>query len=756
MLRGISDVSTPQSAMCRRPVAPGNAHTDTTIVWAMSIPPAVPPLPAKHPTERTHHGDTFVDDWEWLRDGTDPDVLAHLAAENAWTAERTAHLRPLEDELFEDVRARTQETDLSVPRFHRHGAHGWWYYRRTLEGKDYPVHCRLPAADPDLVPDPGDPALRATEQVLLDENAAAEGHDFFGLGALAVSPDGTLLAYSTDTAGDERYDLRVRRIATGEEVGAPITGVGSGASWAGNDTLFYTRVDDAWRPHQIWRHRVGSDPAGDVLVLAEDDDMFWLSVDESRDRRWLVITAGSKLTTEVWLVPADEPARAPQSVAGRTPGLEYLVEVADDEIFVVHNADSPDFAVSRAPLPGSSATAPLAPLGTWRPFLGPTAGVRYSEVHAYAGHVVVGLRRAGLTAVEVHPRGTGTPFEATFGPSSDEAVHTVYAQGSEDFDTDRVRLLYTSLVVPPAVLSLDLATGAVTTLKTTPVLDHPRRGAYSPDDYVAERIWATAADGTEVPISVVRRRDVPLDGTAPALLYGYGAYEISIDPTFSMMRLSLLDRGFVYALAHVRGGGELGRAWYENGRMLHKRNTFTDFIAAAKRLVELGYTSHDRLAAQGGSAGGLLMGAVANLAPEAFRAIHASVPFVDALTTILNPELPLTVTEWEEWGDPLHDPEVYAYMKSYSPYENVTAQDYPAILATTSLNDTRVFFVEPAKWVAALRDRATNQAERPTLFRCEMVAGHGGVSGRYKGWREAAFEYAWLIDQVTPAAHTTS
>ncbi|MDO5500468.1 MAG: S9 family peptidase [Propionibacteriaceae bacterium] len=709
--------------------------------------PAVPPHPEKRPVERVHHGHTFVDNWEWLRDGTDDDVLAHLAAENAWTAQQTAHLKPLEEELFADVKARTQETDLSVPRFHRHGDDAWWYYRRTVEGRDYPVHCRMPAHDPDDIPDPEEPDQRAAEQVLLDENAAAEGHAFFSLGSFSVSPDGALLAYSVDVAGDERYELRVRRIATGEDIGTPIAQVGAGVSWAGDHTLFYVRVDDAWRPFQVWRHRLGTDPGDDQLVLAEDDEMFWLAVDESRDRRWLVIVAGSKLTTEVWLVPADDPDSAPRSVAGRTAGLEYLVEVADTELFVVHNADSPDFAVARAPLPdlASAPGGPLAPFETWQSFLGPTAGVRYSEVQAYAGHVVVGSRREGLTAVEIHPRGDGAPFEAAFA----EPVHTVYAQGAEDFDTDRVRLIYTSLVTPPSVLSLDLVTGSLTTLKTTPVLDHPSRGAYAVDDYVSERIWATAEDGTEVPVSVVRRRDVALDGSAPALLYGYGSYEISIDPTFSMMRLSLLDRGFVFAIAHIRGGGELGREWYENGKLRHKRNTFTDFVAAARRLVELGYTSTDRLAAQGGSAGGLLMGAVANLAPEAFRAIHASVPFVDALTTILNPELPLTVTEWEEWGDPLHDPAVYDYMRTYSPYENVTAQDYPAILATTSLNDTRVFFVEPAKWVAALRERATNQAERPTLFRCEMAAGHGGVSGRYQAWREAAFEYAWLIDQVT-------
>lgn len=705
-----------------------------------SAPPTAPPQPDRRPVRRTHHGDTWIDNWEWLRDAGDPAVIAHLAAENAWTAAQTPHLQPLEDELFADVKTRTQETDLSVPSFHRHGDRAYWYYRRTLEGKDYPVHCRVPASERDSPPDPD--AAGDAEQVLLDENAEADGHEFFELGAFAVSPDGLLLAYSVDLTGDERYDLHVRRLDTGEEVGEPVRDIAGGVCWAGSEVVIYTRVDEAWRPFQVWRHTLGTQGHDDVLILAETDEMFWLGAEESRDRKWLVLSSGSKLTSEVWLVPASAPATPPVSVAGRRAGRDYLVEVGTDELFILHNTRSPDFEISRAPF---DPVAPLAaPEDSWAVFLPPSAGVRWTEVHAYSGHVVAGLRRDGLTGAEIHALGGGDPVRVAF----DEPVHTVYPTGIDDADTDRVRLWYASFTTPPSVLDLTLATGELTMLKTTPVLDHPMHGPYDPAAYVSERVWATADDGTKVPISLVRRREVALDGTAPALLYGYGAYEISIDPTFSMMRLSLLDRGFVYAIAHVRGGGELGRAWYDQGKMLHKCNTFTDFIAAAQYLAATGYTRADRLAAQGGSAGGLLVGAVANLAPDAFRAIHAAVPFVDTLTTILNPALPLTVTEWEEWGDPLHDPKVYSYMKAYTPYENVTAQDYPAILATTSLNDTRVSFVEPAKWVAALREQATNQDRRPTLFRCEMVAGHGGVSGRYKAWREAAFEYAWLIDQV--------
>ncbi|OYO22022.1 oligopeptidase B [Enemella dayhoffiae] len=694
---------------------------------------AHPPVADRRPEPRTHHGDTFVDDYAWLRHKEDPRVRAHLEAENAWTEQHTAHLEPLVDELFNDVKARTQETDLSVPTFHRHtDGSAWWYYTRTTEGLDYPAYHRAPALDRDTRPDPAHPI--SGEQLLLDANAAAEGHEFFSLGAFSVSPDGLRLAYSVDNSGDERFQLQVVDLASGAIVGEPIPEVGGGVSWLGNDHLCYTRVDESWRPWQVWRHQIGSESAEDSLVLEEPDERFWVGADESAERDRVVILLGSKLTTEAWLLDASQPQAAPALVTPRQEGVEYSVTVAGDELFVLHNRNSPDFEVS---------LATLATPGDWHDFLPPVDGVRYTDVEAYAEHVVVELRRDGLTGIEVHHRGSGNSYPVRF----DEELYTVGTTGAEDYDSDRVRLGFTSLLTPRSVLEVDLATGAVRTLRVTPVLDHPRHGPYRPENYVQERVWATAADGARVPMSVVRRADTPLDGSAPALLYGYGSYEICIDPGFSMFRLSLLDNGFVYAIAHVRGGGELGRAWYENGKALTKQNTFDDFVACARQLVDAGFTSPDRLAAQGGSAGGLLMGAVANQAPDAFAAIHAAVPFVDALTTILNPELPLTVTEWEEWGDPLHDPAVYAYMKAYTPYENVTAQRYPAILATTGFNDTRVYYTEPAKWIAALRERATNPPQE-ILLRTEMVAGHGGVTGRYKAWREAAFEYAWIMDRV--------
>jgi oligopeptidase B len=711
-----------------------------------SVTDPAPPRADRRPRPRTHHGDTFADPYEWLRDKDDPEVIAHLEAENRYTEARTGHLGALTDAVFGEIKARTKETDLSVPSYVSHGGHregggsAYWYYSRTVEGSEYSIHCRVRATSRETPPDVE--GTISGEEVLLDGNVEAEGHDFFSVGAFSVSESGRLLAYSVDTTGGERFTLRVRDLRTGEQLADEIEDTAYGVAWAGDSHLFYTRADEAWRPYVVLRHRLGSDPAGDAAVLEEPDERFWVGVDTSRDDRWIVIGLGSKLTSEYHLLATDDPEGTPRVVAPRREGVEYDVEPAGDRLLIVHNDGAEDFVLAQAPLDASRPDQ-------WQTVLPHQPGVRLLGVSAYASHAVVSLRRDGLTALHVLPREAAGDFGQGRDIAFTEPLHTVDAPGDAEYDTPTIRVSYTSMLTPDSVYDYSLATGELTLLKQTPVLDDPTWGPYRPEGYLQERGWATAADGTRVPLSIVRRADVPLDGMAPALLYGYGSYEISIDPTFSLARLSLLDRGVVFAIAHVRGGGELGRGWYENGKTLTKRNTFTDFVACADYLLDHGYTSTDRLAARGASAGGLLMGAVANLAPGKFRAIHAGVPFVDALTTILDPELPLTVIEWEEWGDPLHDPEVYAYMKGYTPYENVTAQAYPAILATTSLNDTRVFFVEPAKWVAALRDVATNPAERPILLKTEMVAGHGGVSGRYKSWRETAFEYAWILDQIT-------
>ena len=706
--------------------------------------PVEPPVAPQRPTPRTHHGDTFADPYEWLRAKDDPDVLAYLEAENRYTEDRTAHLADLTEAVFGEITARTQETDLSVPTYATHSdGSASWYYLRTVAGSEYPIYCRAPATDRATRPDPEAEAGIAGEQVLLDGNVEAEGHAFFSLGAFSVSENGRLLAYSVDTTGGERFTLRIRDLDTGRQLPDEIEDTAYGVAWAGDGHLFYTRADDAWRPYVVLRHRLGTDPTADAEVVDEPDERFWVDVETSRDERWVVIRLGSKLTSEYRLLPTADPESVPRVVAPRREGVEYDVEPAGDRLLIVHNDGAQDFELAQAPLTATSHEE-------WQTVLPHSPGVRLLGVSAYARHAVVSLRRDGLTALHVLPRDDDGDLTPGADIAFTEVLHEVGAPGESEYDTPTIRVHYASMVTPGSVYDHDLRTGELTLLKRTPVLDDPTWGAYRPERYVQERAWATAADGTQVPLSIVRRADVVLDGTAPALLSGYGSYEVSMDPGFSMARLSLLDRGVVYAIAHVRGGGELGRGWYENGRTLTKQNTFTDFVACADHLVRQGYTSPDRLAARGGSAGGLLLGAVANLAPERFRAIHAAVPFVDALTTILDPDLPLTVTEWEEWGDPLHDPQVYAYMKSYTPYENVRRQTYPAILATTSLNDTRVFYVEPAKWVAALRASATNPQDRPILLKTEMDAGHGGVSGRYQSWRETAFEYAWILDQIVP------
>jgi oligopeptidase B len=695
------------------------------------------PVFAKHVEHvREHHGDRVVDPFEWLRNKDDPEVLAHLEAENAYAEAITSHLEPLRARIFDEIKSRTQETDLSVPAAYR----GWWYYSRTFEGKQYGAQCRVrvvagrgrPELEPGVTPE--------SEQVLLDGNVEAEGHEFFSLGAFEVSPDGRRIAYAVDVEGDERFALRVKDIETGDVIDDVVTEIGYGAVWSlDGQHLFYTRLDESWRPHQVWRHAVGTTAEDDALVFEEPDERFWMGIGSSRDDAWVIIQVGSKLTSEVLLLDASTPLAEPRAVAPRRDGVEYDVEPAGDRLLIVHNANHPDFELAQAPLDSRSHEQ-------WSPLVEAVASERILGVEAFASHAVVSLRRDGLTALRVLPRDPS--LTSGFGPAHDlafdEPLYAVGTGNNPEYDSPALQIEFESMVTPKTISDYDFATGVLTVLKTQPVL-----GGYEPTDYTQRRLWAAAADGTQVPISLVHRRDVTADGTAPGLIYGYGAYEISIDPYFSVARLSLLDRGFVYAIAHVRGGGEMGRNWYDTGKMEHKMNTFTDFVACADHLVSSGWVAPDRLVAEGGSAGGLLMGAVANLAPGRFRAIHAAVPFVDALTTILDPSLPLTVPEWEEWGDPLHSADIYWYMKGYTPYENVATADYPAILATTSLNDTRVFFVEPAKWVARLRETATNDpAQRPILFKIEMVAGHGGKSGRYDAWKQYAWELAFLMDQV--------
>jgi oligopeptidase B len=693
-----------------------------------------PPSARQIPHERTYHGDTVVDEYAWLADKDDPDTMAYLKAENAYTESTTAGLSSLQDEIFAEIKARTQESDLSVPV--RKGA--WWQYARTVEGQQYAVHCRRAVRPGEVIPpltEGGQPL--DGEEVLLDDNELAAGAGFFALGAYRPSPDWRWLAYSTDFTGEERFTIRIKDLATGTLLPDEIPDTYYGCSWSlDGSVLFYLTVDDAWRPYRVWRHRVGTPAEQDDIVFEEADERFHVRVGHTRSERFIVIRSASALTSEVWLLDAAAPDGEPAVVKPRQQGVDYDVDDAGDKLLILHNDHAENFEL---------ATAPLSDPGNWTPLVPHRADTRLLDMAAFADFIVVYFRRDALTGLRILRSDSGEDGERDL--LWPEPIYRVAPGPNPEYDSSRFRLSYTSLVTPGTVYDCDMATGELTLLKRQPVLPSPSGKPYRPEDYEQYREWAVASDGTRIPISLVCPAGTPRDGSAPCLLYGYGSYENSRDPAFSIPVLSLLDRGFVYAIAHVRGGGELGRAWYTNGKLLHKKNTFTDFIACAEYLERSGWTSASRLVARGGSAGGLLMGAVANLAPRDFAGIVAQVPFVDALNTILDPSLPLTVIEWEEWGDPLHDPDVYAYMKSYTPYENVTGQVYPPIFALGGLNDTRVTYHEPAKWIARLR--AVGHGG-PFLLKIEMEAGHGGRSGRYDAWREEALVLAWVVNTARP------
>lgn len=694
-----------------------------------------PPVAPARPVELRHGDDTRTDPWYWLRERDDPEVLAHLAAENRYTETSVAHLAGLRERLYQEILARVQETDATAPT--RRGAYE--YFLRTIEGQQYDVHCRRGAGTPGL-PDPfAPPGTESGEEIVLDENALAAGHEYLAVGDLAVSPDQRHAAYTVDTTGGERYELRFRDLDTGSDTGDVVPDVYYGVAWANDDrSVLFTRPDETMRPWQVWRHTLGTSSTEDALVYQEDDDRFFVSVARARTGRVLTITTASKVTSEVHLVDADDAAAAPVLVAPREQGHEYHTEhyrgPDGDRLYVLSNQRGADnFALWAAPAdtPGREHWVPVVPH---------REDVRLEDVDAFAGRLVLSERADAheqLRVLDLDDTGTVAADHVIAPP---DPIGSMWMGSNPEHDAPALRYGYTSLVTPVSAYDYDWATRASILVKRQPVI------GYEPDRYATHRLWATATDGSRIPISLVSRRDPDAGAPSPLLLYGYGAYEVSIDPTFSVSRVSLLDRGVVFAIAHVRGGGELGRRWYEQGKLLAKVNTFTDFVTCARHLVDEGWTEPEMLMARGGSAGGLLMGATANLAPELFRVIVAEVPFVDCLTTILDETLPLTVTEWEEWGDPVHDPALYSYMKSYSPYDNVEAKRYPAMLVTGGLNDPRVQYWEPAKWVAKLR--ATKTDDRPLLLKMEMGAGHSGPSGRYDAWRDEAFVLAFALNQL--------
>jgi oligopeptidase B len=645
-----------------------------------------------------------------LRDRDDPATIEYLEAENAYSEEWFAPHAALREEIFQEIKSRVQETDEGVPA--RRG--DWWYVSRTVEGKSYTIHCR------------GRSAETATDTVMLDENVEAEGQEYFHLGTLDVSQSQRLVAWARDLDGGEEYELRIRDLDSGTDLTDCMKRTYYGSAWSTDDAwIFYTVPDEAMRPYQVWRHRIGTEQGDDVLVHEENDERFSVDLSLTRSGEWVVITSNSISSTEVWLVPAAQPESLPELVRAREPDHEYNVDHWNDRFVILTNLDAEDFRV---------VTAPIETPDRWTDLVPHQPGRRIAAVEPFDGHLVLqewAQAQPGLRIL--FPDGTERAVDLGDDPSD------VELSPNPDYHTSVVRYEYQSLVTPRSVYDEDVRTGDRVLLKQTPVL------GVDLSAYATERTWATAPDGTKLPVDVVYKKGTPRDGTAPGVLYGYGSYEISMAPWFAITRLSLLDRGFVWALAHPRGGGELGRRWYLDGKFLKKRNTFTDFIASAEHLIAQRYVAPHRLAIQGGSAGGLLVGASVTMRPDLFAAVVAEVPFVDVVSTMSDPSLPLTAGEWEEWGDPRAEP--YAsYMLSYSPYDNTAPAAYPAMYITAGLNDPRVSYHEPSKWVAKLR--AVNQSERPIVYKIEMGAGHGGPSGRYDLWRDTAQTMSFLLNEV--------
>ena len=676
-----------------------------------------PPIPAQHPTVLTKHGDTRIDPYFWLRQKANPEVIAYLQAENEYADAVMAPIAKLQERLYAEIVSRVQQTDVSPPSFFK----GYWHYTRTVEGLDYEIHCRRKGS------------MDAPEEVELDANELAAGHEYFELGFVERSPDENLLAYAVDLIGDELHQVRFRDLSSGEDLADVLDGVYYGAAWsADSKTLFYVRPDKAMRPYQVWRHGLGTPIGQDVLVLQEDDERFEMSVELTKSERYLIFTSSSQVTSESRFLRSDEPEGEPVLIEGRRYGVEYSVDHQENRFLILTNDGARNFRLVAAPIdrPGREA---------WTEVVPERAGVRLNAIDVHIRHVVLGQRSDGLQRLEVLDSATGELLVV----DQPDPAYTAYAGSNPVYDGTVMRFFYTSLNAPWSAFDYNMNTRERTLVKEQPV-----PGGYNRADYVTDRLWATSADGARVPISIVHRRDLARDGNHPTLLYGYGAYEMPSDPMFDSARLSLLDRGFVYAIAHVRGGGEMGREWYEEGKFLCKTNTFDDFVACAVELIEQRYTNPRRLAVRGRSAGGLLIGAVVNARPDLFACAVAQVPFVDALTTMLDESIPLTVNEYEEWGDP-NDPEFYEYMKGYSPYDNVHRAPYPALLVTAGLNDPRVPYWEPAKWVAKLRT-ATLSA-RPILLKTDLGSGHSGPSGRYESWREEAFVSAFVVDQLQAA-----
>ena len=698
-----------------------------------------PPVARRQPHVTVLHGERHVDDYFWLRQKKDPEVHSYLEAESAYADTLLAHTAALQEKLYAEMLGRIKQTDLTVPA--RQG--NYFYLRRTVEGKQYPIWCRRPVVEqlhaPPAAPQPAvaQPEVAAPaeaeegpEEVLLDGNKLAEGHAFFSLGSYDVSDDGNLLAFSTDFIGFRDYTLQVKDLRAGALLPVRRERVASAVWAADGQTIFYTTEDDAKRSYRLWRHRLGE--TSDTLIFEEPDERFRLHVWRSRSRAFLFLDNASHTTSEVLYLPADQPAGEWKLVAAREPEHEYELEHHGERFYIRSNRTGRNFALFSAPV---SDPRPE----NWTEVLPHRAEVMLAGMDFFAGHSVLLEQEEGLPRLRVTDLATGEWHSIKF----PEPAYSAAPGENYEFNTTVFRYTYESLVTPRSIYDYNLVTRQATLRKRTEVL-----GGYHPEEYVTERLTARAADGTHVPISIVYRRGRPRDGAGPLLLAGYGSYGYSLPVAFNSNRVSLLDRGFAVALAHIRGGGEMGKPWHDQGRMLQKPNTFTDFIAAADYLVAEGYGSRARLAIQGGSAGGLLIGAVLNQRPDVCHAAVMHVPFVDVLNSMSDTSLPLTVGEFEEWGNP-QNPADYACMRSYCPYTNLAARAYPAMLIRTALNDSQVMYWEPAKYTARLRRLKTDA--NPLLLKVNMAAGHGGASGRYDLLREAAMDYAFLLWQAGKA-----
>ena len=680
------------------------------------------PIASKRPHEITLHDQTRIDNYYWMRDRNDPETLKHLRAESDYLEEITQHTKPLQENLFSEMKARIKEDDSTVPA--KRG--GYFYYERDEQGKQYPIFCRKPGS------------LEAQEEILLDQNQLATGRSFCSVGAFSVSPDGNKLVYSVDYGGREIYTLHIKDLKSGElypEVIENTSGSAyehGGVEWTNDgETVFYVTLDEAQRPHKLWSHKAGTDPAQDRLVLHEDDETYFLYMFKTRDDAYIMTYHYNTDTREMNFLSADQPEGNMHVLQARVKGLEYYAAHHNGNFFITHNDGAKNFKLSVAPVekPGKE---------NWREVIPHRADVLVDGVDTFEDFIVVAERKGGLKQLRISDAdGLGNVRYIQF----PEPAYNVYLEANPEFRTNLLRFYYSSLITPNSIIDYHVGSGEWELKKEEEI-----PSGYDKTLYVSERIHATASDGTQVPMSIVYKKGMKLDGNNPALLYGYGSYGATIDATFSSNRFSLLDRGFVFAIGHIRGGSEMGREWYEDGKMLNKKNTFTDFIACAEHLIKEGFTSTQKLAIMGGSAGGLLVGACVTMRPDLFKVVICKVPFVDVVTTMNDPTIPLTTLEYDQWGNP-EDKEYYEYMLSYSPYDNIRATEYPHMLITTGLNDPRVAYWEPAKFAAKLRELKTD--DNLIVLYTNYDSGHAGASGRYDFLKEVAQDFAFLIDKLT-------